>query len=143
MGCLWLTDAHVEYFCQLKGLLHVNFGNTNITANCHEHLKKLSFLRALHIGSTRIKGQYIQNISTAVTMLNKLNLKGLGITDNVSGRGTINSKQLQQIALNLQNLTHLDVNGCMNIDSTAFDNFHNLKFLNIWMANGISESKIQ
>jgi hypothetical protein len=141
VGCLWLTDDLVKQFCINKNLTHFNLGNTNVTGHCSNYLKYLSSLKALHVGSTRIKGLYIAELSKSFKYLIKLNVKGLGVSDNVSGRGTINSKQLHQLGMNLPHLTHLDVGGCMNVDDTIFDNFHSLKFVNVWMANGITKAK--
>ena len=65
----------------------------------------------------------------------------MGISDNVSGRGTINVKQLIQISINMQYLTHLDISCCATVDDSAVDCLYNLKFINVWMANGITKSK--
>ncbi len=73
--------------------------------------------------------------------LQKLNIKGLSASDNVSARGTINSKQLQQLGNYLAHLTHLDIGGCQNIDDSVFDFFSKLKFANVWMATGVTKAK--
>ncbi len=59
VGCIWLTDDLVKQFCNLKNVTQANFGNTNITSHSAGHLKNLINLKALHLGSTKIKGQYI------------------------------------------------------------------------------------
>ena len=131
----------MKQLIHLSKLAHLNVGNTNISGHGAISLKCLTQIKALHIGSTKIKGTYIQELSKELKWLKKLSLKGLGVTDNVSGRGTLNSKQLQQISLNMQYLTHLDLGGCSTVDDSAFDYFYNLKFVNVWMANGISKLK--
>lgn len=142
MNCIWLTDETVKNICLNKNLGLINLGNTNISSNCTNYLKTLPNLRCLNIGSTRIKGNYTLDLTKDLKLLKKLSLRGLGANDNVSGRGTINTKQMSQIGLNLGYLTHLDISSCQNVDDTIFDNgFSSLKFVNVWMANGITKNQ--
>ncbi len=59
-------------------------------------------------------------------------------SDVVSGRGVVNTKQMQQIGQNLPNLTHLDIGGCEKFDDTLFDTFHSLRYVNMENTTGIS-----
>lgn len=98
-------------------------------------------LRALHLGSTKIKGVHIVELTKELGQLRKLTLKGLGSADNVSSRGTINSRQMQQVGLNLPQLSHLDISGCQFIEDGIFEYFRNVRFVNVWMAGGVSSGK--
>lgn len=98
VGSIWVTDDLVGQLSSLKAINSINLGNTNITIHSACHLKGATQLKALNIGSTKIKGNYIVDLANSLrSVLRKLVLKGLGITENVSGRGTLNTKQLQQI----------------------------------------------
>ena len=104
-------------------------------------MKILPNLRALHVGSTKIKGSIIADITKELKFLRKLSVKGLGGNDNPSCRGTMNTKQMMQIGNNVSHLTHLDISGCQQVTNVIFENFQNLKFVNLWMASEITKEQ--
>jgi hypothetical protein len=105
------------------------------------HTKFTANLRALHVGMTKVRGNYLTEALKEMKSLKKLGLKGLGTCDNSNKGGTLNKQQMQQICLVAPQITHLDISGCMNIDDSAIDNFQCLKFINLTNAKNITESK--
>ena len=66
----------MEKITKLPQIVSLNFGFTNIILQSASYIKKADKLKALHVGSTKIKGSQLVDMVQELKGLRKLSLRG-------------------------------------------------------------------
>ncbi len=95
-----IADKSIDALVPLKTLFDLDLEGTGITDDCFPKLQKMPWLRALHVGRTKLSGRNLALLKD----LNQLQANDMTLSDNFIDK-LVTMKGLQQVDLSRTNLT--------------------------------------